>query len=282
MLLACLTLFIPPQYVAAPFVGSVTDPPGSIALKTKLRDTWNSGRGAVNGWLSAPNAVIAEVTGKAGFDSVTIDLQHGLNDYQAALAMLQALAASDSTPMARVPWLEPGIIMKLLDAGALGIICPMVNTQADAGRLVHYANYAPVGTRSFGPTRAMLVYGAGYVAKANDTVVTLAMVETAEALENVEAIAQTPGLTGVYIGPSDLALSMGHTPKLDPEEPAVVEAVGRILEACKDAGIRCGIHCLAPSYAKRMLDTGFDLVTLGSDIRLYSAACASAIAEARA
>ena len=98
-----LTLFIPPQYVAAPFVGFVADPPGSIALKTKLRDTWNSGRGAVNGWLSSPNAVIAEVTGKAGFDSVTIDLQHGLNDYQAALAMLQALAASDSTPMARVP-----------------------------------------------------------------------------------------------------------------------------------------------------------------------------------
>ena len=104
------------------------------------------------------NAVIAEVTGKAGFDSVTIDLQHGLNDYQVALAMLQALAASDSTPMARVPWLEPGIIMKLLDAGALGIICPMVNTRADAERLVHYAKYAPAGTRSFGPTRAMLVH----------------------------------------------------------------------------------------------------------------------------
>ena len=250
-------------------------------MKTKLRDTWNDGRGAVNGWLSAPNAVIAEVTGKAGFDSVTIDLQHGLNDYQAALAMLQALAASDSTPMARVPWLEPGIVMKLLDAGALGIICPMVNTRDDAERLVAYANYAPAGTRSFGPTRAMLAYGSDYVSKANDTVATLAMVETAEALANVEAIARTPGLTGVYIGPSDLALSMGHTPKLDPDEPAVVEAVGRILAACKEAGIRCGIHCLAPSYAKRMLDMGFDLVTLGSDIRIYSAACASAIAEAR-
>ena len=250
-------------------------------MKTTLRDTWNAGRGAVNGWLSAPNAVIAEVTGKAGFDSVTIDLQHGLNDYQAALAMLQALAASDSTPMARVPWLEPGIIMKLLDAGALGIICPMVNSRADAERLVRYANYAPTGTRSFGPTRAMLVHGADYVSKANDTVITLAMVETAEAFANVEAIARTPGLTGVYIGPSDLALSMGHPPKLDPEEPAVVEAVGRILGACKDAGIRCGIHCLAPSYARRMLDQGFDLVTLGSDIRIYSAACASAIAEAR-
>ena len=253
-----------------------------ITLKTKLRDIWNAGQGGVNAWLSTPSPVTAEVTGQAGFDSVTIDLQHGLNDYQAALSMLQTLAASDSTPMARAPWLEPGIIMKLLDAGALGIVCPMVNTRADAERLVHYANYAPVGTRSFGPTRAMLAYGADYVSKANDAVITLAMVETAEALGNVEEIAKTPRLTGVYIGPSDLALSMGHAPKLDPDEPVVVDAVKRILDACKDAGIRCGIHCLAPSYAKRMLGMGFDLVTLGSDIRLYSAACACALAETRA
>ena len=250
-------------------------------MKTKLRDTWSAGRAGINAWLATPSPITAEVTGKAGFDSVTIDLQHGLNDYQVALFMLQALAASDSTPMARVPWLEPGIIMKLLDAGALGIVCPMVNTRADAERLVHYANYAPVGTRSFGPTRAMLTYGADYASKANDTVITFAMVETSEALENVEAIVQTPGLTGIYIGPSDLALSMGHTPKLDPDEPAVVDAVKHILKACKDAGIRCGMHCMAASYAKRMLGLGFDLVTLGSDIRLYSAACAGAIAEAR-
>ena len=250
-------------------------------MKTRLRDTWNAGKGGVNAWLSSPGPATAEITGHAGFDSVTIDLQHGLNDYQAALSMLQALAASDATPMARAPWLEPGIIMKLLDAGALGIVCPMVNTRADAERLVHYASYAPAGTRSFGPTRAMLVYGADYVSKANDTVVTLAMVETAEALGNVEEIAKTPGLTGVYIGPSDLALSMGHPPKLDPDEPAVVEAIGRILDACKDAGVRCGIHCLAPSYAKRMLGLGFDLVTLGSDLRLYGAACANALAETR-
>ena len=162
-------------------------------MKTKLRDTWGAGQGAVNAWLSTPSPVTAEITGKAGFDSVTVDLQHGLNDYQVALFMLQALATSDSTPMARVPWLEPGIIMKLLDAGALGIICPMINTREDAERLVHYANYAPVGTRSFGPTRAVIAYGADYASRANDVVVTFAMVETTEALANVEAIASTPG-----------------------------------------------------------------------------------------
>ena len=277
---ARLTLFPRALYVAPAFTesGSATR---SIALKTRLRDTWSAGQGAVNAWLSTPSPITAEVTGKVGFDSVTIDLQHGLNDYQAAMFMLQALVASDSTPMARPPWLEPGIIMKLLDAGALGIICPMINTRADAERLVHYANYAPVGTRSFGPIRAALIYGADYASKANDAVITLAMVETTESLGNVEEIVKTPGLTGVYIGPSDLALSMGHAPKLDPDEPAVVDAIKRILDACKDAGIRCGIHCLAPSYANRMLGMGFDLVTLGSDIRLYSTACERALAEAR-
>ncbi len=250
-------------------------------MKTMLRDIWNSGRGAVNGWLSARNAVIAEVTGKAGFDSETIDPQYGRNDYQAALAVLQALAVGDLTPTARVPWLKPGIIMKLLDAEALGIICPMVNTRADAERLVHYANHTPAGRQSFGPTLAMRVHGTDYVSRANGAEVTLAMVETAEALDSVEAINTTPGLAGVDIGPSDLSLSMGHTPKLDPEEPAVIDAARHILDACRTAGVRCGIHCLAPSYANRMLGIGFDLVTLGSDIRLYSAACASAIAGAR-
>jgi 4-hydroxy-2-oxoheptanedioate aldolase len=255
--------------------------PEEAELKTKLRDTWAAGGAGVNGWCSIPNAVTAEITGMAGLDSVTIDLQHGLNDYQIALSMLQALAASDSTPMARAPWLEPGIIMKLLDAGALGIICPMINTRADAEKLVHYANYAPVGTRSFGPTRAVMAYGADYASKANDTVITLAMVETTEALGNLDDIVSTPGLTGVYIGPSDLSLSMGCTPKLDQDDPAVIAEMDRILAAAKGAGIRAGIHCLAPSYAKQMIAKGFDLVTISSDVRIYSAALAAALAETR-
>ena len=135
-------------------------------MKTRLRDTWNAGSAGLNAWLSMPGSVSAEITARQDLDAVTIDLQHGLSDYQAALGMLQATEPGSATPMARVPWLEPGIIMKLLDAGALGIICPMVNTPADAENLVRYAHYAPRGTRSFGPTRALMTYGADYPGQA--------------------------------------------------------------------------------------------------------------------
>lgn len=251
-------------------------------MHNRLRSAWDNAQTAINAWLSIPSSVTAELVCKQDFDSVTVDLQHGLNDYQTALTMLQAMSASDVTPMARVPWLEPGIIMKLLDAGALGIICPMVNQRSDAEALVSYSHYAPVGQRSFGPTRAAVAHGTDYYRKANDAVVILAMIETAQALENVAEITRTPHLTGVYIGPSDLGLSMGYEPKLDQEEPAVFDAIERILAAAHEAGIRAGIHCLTTAYAKRMSELGFDLVTLGSDLRLFTAAHANAVSEMRA
>ena len=251
-------------------------------MNNRLRDCWSKGNGAVNGWLSMPNTISAEITARQDFDSITIDLQHGLNDYQAALGMLQALEVGNATPMARVPWLEPGIIMKLLDAGALGIICPMINTPEDAQNLVRYASYAPRGARSFGPTRAVMAHGADYASKANGEVVTFAMIETVQAMHNLDAIVATPDLSGVYIGPSDLSLSMGHTPKLDQDEPPVVEAIKTILAAAKKAGIRAGIHCISTDYARKMIKLGFDLVTIGgSDIRIYSAAVAERVAAMR-
>ena len=250
-------------------------------MKTRLIDTWAAGKAAINAWLAIPNTVTAELTARADLDSVTVDLQHGLIDYQAALLMLQALSASGVTPMARAPWLEPGIIMKLLDAGALGIICPMINTAEDAEDLVRYTRYAPRGVRSFGPTRAAVIYGAQFWAQANDTVVTFAMIETAEALENLDAIVSTPDLSGVYIGPSDLSLSMGHIPKLDHDQPEVLAAIGRICEAAHRAGIKAGIHCLSPAYAKTMIEAGFDLVTVGSDFRIYATALNDAVTAVR-
>ena len=248
-------------------------------MQNKLRSLWKEDTAAVNAWLGIPSTVTAEIVAHQGFDSITVDLQHGINDYSTAVPMLQAIAASDATPMARVPWLEPGIIMKLLDAGALGIVCPMINTPEDADRFVRYCRYAPDGERSFGPVRAGLLHGPAYVSQANESVITLAMVETGQALAKVGEIVRTPGLTGVYIGPSDLALSLGYEAKLDPTETVVVDAVKRILEAAKEAGIRAGMHCLAPAYARDMLALGFDLVTMGTDVRLFTAAYAGAMAE---
>ena len=251
-------------------------------MKNNVREIWAKDRAVVNGWLSIPSTVTAEIKARAGFDSLTVDLQHGLNDYQSALTLLQTVSIGESTPLARVPWLEPGIVGKLLDAGAAGLICPMINSAEEAAALVRYSLYAPEGERSFGPTRAIFEHGSDYATEANKQIVTLAMIETTRALEELDAIVATPGLTGVYIGPSDLSLSMGYTPKLDQDEPAVVAAIERILATAKGAGLRAGIHCLAPSYAKKMIDLGFDLVTLGSDIRLLSSATAAALEEVRA
>ena len=146
----------------------------------------------------------------AGFDSLTVDMQHGLSHFESAVPMFQAISTTDTVPLARVPWNEPGIIMKLLDAGCYGIICPMINSADEAAAFVGACRYPPHGYRSYGPTRAALYAGADYAAHANEEVLTLAMIETKAGLENLEAIVQTPGLDAVYVGPADLSQSLGR------------------------------------------------------------------------
>ena len=246
-----------------------------------LRDCWAKKKGAINAWCSIPSAVTAEMMSMNDFDSITIDMQHGLVDYQVALNMLQVISGSGKTPMVRVPWNEPGIIMKSLDAGALGIICPMINTPEDAISFVDASRYEPEGHRSSGPTRALMVHGPNYHDEANDKIISLAMIETVEALENVEKIAAIDGLTGIYIGPSDLSISMGLKPGLDRVEPEMIDAINKIYNACKNNNIRVGIHCLSPSYLKEKLSNGFDLATLASDVRIYAEGISNKIKEAR-
>lgn len=254
-------------------------------IKNKVKLAWAEGRPVVNGWLSVGNPFTAEIMAAAGFDSLTIDLQHGFLDYSEARMMLQAIRASGVTPIARAPWREPGVIMKLLDAGAYGIICPMVNTSEEAADLVAMVRYPPRGYRSFGPTRANFSAGGNYAAEANDEIIVLAMIETAEACENVDAICATPGLDGVYIGPSDLTLGVANgrlAPGLDRREPEMVETIGRILGAARGAGIRAAIHCGSREYAAEAVARGFDMVTIGTDVLLLSGAAKGAVAEMRA
>ena len=182
---------------------------------------------AINGWCSIPSMVTAEIVARAGYDTVTVDLQHGLIDYQMALAMLQAVDGQGMPTLCRVPWNEPGIIMKALDAGFTGIICPMINTKEEAERFAASCRYAPAGARSFGPTRAMQVHGGDYARTANQFIATFAMIETAQAMENLDAILAVEGIDAVYIGPADLGLSLGFAPTLLPE-PAVLEAIATI------------------------------------------------------
>lgn len=249
--------------------------------ENNLRAIWKRGGAVVNGWLGIPSGVSAENMAQAGWDSLTVDLQHGLVDYQAAVAMFQAITTTPTVPMARVPWNEPGIIMKLLDAGSYGIICPMINTRAEAEAFVGACRYAPDGYRSFGPLRATWYAGADYVKGANSTVLAFAMIETTKALGNLDEIMSTPGLDGIYIGPSDLGLSMGREAKLDQTDPVVVEAIQKILAAANKHGIVPGIHCGSTDYARKAIGWGFKLTTIMADNALLATAARAAVAAMR-
>jgi 4-hydroxy-2-oxoheptanedioate aldolase len=253
-------------------------------IRNRLKELWAEGKPAINGWLSVGNPFTAEIMAAQGYDSLCIDIQHGALDYPDALPMLQAMRASGVVPLVRVPWLEPGIIMKALDAGALGIICPMVNTARQAAEFVSYMRYPPRGQRSFGPTRVGIAAGAGYGARANDEVLAFAMVETAEAMENLEAIAATPGLDGIYVGPADLTLGLHQgrlAPGFDREEPDMIEALKRIVAACKAAGTTAALHCGTPDYAARAIEWGFSMTTVASDVRLLAAAAGASVKRFR-
>ena len=239
--------------------------------ENKLRTLWQAGGAAVNGWLAVPNSFSAEVMAHQGWDTLTIDLQHGVVDYQAMVTMLQAISTTPTVPVVRVPWLEPGILMKALDAGAYAIICPMVNTREDAQKLVAYTHYAPRGTRSFGPVRATLYGGADYPVHANKTIVAFAMIETAQALDNLDDILSVEGLDAVYVGPSDLALALGCKPDFDNPDPKAAQAIDHILARAKAHGVTAGVHNGLPEVAKARAAKGFRFVTVSSDARLMAA-----------
>jgi 4-hydroxy-2-oxoheptanedioate aldolase len=249
-----------------------------------LKRLWAEGRPALNGWCSIGNPFTAEIMAAQGFDSVTVDMQHGALDYSHLLPMLQAMRASGATLLARVPWLEPGIVMKALDAGAYGIIAPMVNGAADAARLVSCVRYPPLGQRSFGPTRATYAAGADYAAGANAEILAFAMIETADGMANLDAIAATPGLDGLYVGPADLTLSLTQgrlAPGFDRQEPEMLDAIRAIAAACRRNGIRAGLHCGTPEYAAQAAGWGYDLLTVGGDARFLAAAAGAAVAGFR-
>jgi len=241
-------------------------------MANAVKAAWRAGRPTVNGWLAIPSGFSAEVMAQAGFESLTVDMQHGVQDYQSAVECFRGIEARGALPMARVPWLEPGIIGKVLDAGAMGVICPMINSPAECRALVDACRYpAPgnTGKRSFGPIRAgtLGVYGegAGYFASANDDVAVIAMIETAHALEGLDAILDTPGLDAIYIGPSDLGISLGLGPKMDREEPEMLRHYERLVRAARDRNLGIGIHCATGAYCKRAFGMGFTFATPNSD-----------------
>jgi len=239
--------------------------------KNKLKKIFSEGKAVVNGWLQIPNSFSAEVMAHQGWDSLTIDMQHGAIDYPNALQMLQGISTTDVVPMARVNWNEPGQIMKILDAGVYGIICPMVSNRKEAEKFVQACLYPPKGYRSFGPIRGLLYGGPDYGKHANTEILKFAMIETKESLDKLDEIMSTPGLDGIYIGPADLSLAIGAEPGFDKEEKdPTYSVIMKILEHAKKNKIIPGIHNATPEYAEKMIKKGFQLVTVASDQRFMS------------
>jgi 4-hydroxy-2-oxoheptanedioate aldolase len=236
--------------------------------KNVIREALVRGESVLNGWLAIPSTLPAELMAGQGWDSVCIDMQHGLVDYTDAVPMLQAISTKDVTPLVRVPGNDAAIIGKVLDAGAFGIICPMINTAEEARAFVSACRYPPLGKRSVGPIRASLYGGSDYFDKANDTILTLAMVETDEAVRNIDEILATPGLDGIFVGPSDLSVSMGHKPGFDPRFPDVYDTIKRLPAIVKKHKRIAGIHVGSVQYHKEMLDAGYTFITYLSDFRM--------------
>ena len=246
--------------------------------KNPLKKIIKDGKAIINGWLQIPNSFSAEVMSQQGWDSLTIDMQHGVIDYPNALQMLQAISTTETTPMARVNWNESGQIMKILDAGSYGVICPMVSNKEQAEKFVQACMYPPKGYRSYGPIRGLMYGGADYGDHANDEILKIAMIETKEALEKLDEIMSTSGVDGIYIGPADLSLAIGEKPGFDrPENTKAYSEILRILEHAKKNNIFAGIHNGTPEYATKMIEKGFNFVTIASDLRALSAGAKSVV-----
>ena len=246
-----------------------------------IRQKIAAGQPVINGWLAIPSSYSAEVIGHQGFDSVTVDLQHGMIGIDAALPMFQALSATPAIPLARVPWNDPAQIMRLLDSGAYGIICPMISTVSDAADFVSACRYPPLGQRSFGPARASLYGGADYFPQANKEILTLAMIETQAGLDNLEQILSLQGLDGIYVGPNDLALALHSTPKSESDDPVVMEAIEHIRVRALAHGKIAGIFCSSGEAAAMRIKQGFQMVTPGNEAGLMAAAAKAAVTIAR-
>lgn len=253
----------------------------SLMKPNPLREIWAEGRTAFGVWAMTPDAFVAELVARTGYDYLCVDGQHGLADFAAMLSIFQATDATGAAPLTRVLANDSGAIGRALDAGARGVIVPLVNDAEEAARAVAACRYPPEGIRSYGPVRATEITGSKSTEDLAGEVLCFVMVETREGLEKVEEIAATPGLDGIYVGPADLALSLGLAPTLEITENAHVEAVDRIRDACRRNGIVAGIHCGSGEWARKHAEAGFQVVTVTMDTKLLTEAARRELDVAR-
>lgn len=237
----------------------------------QARQRLAQGETVLNGWSVIPGGFLAEVMASLGWDALTIDMQHGPIGQTDMVAMLQAISTTAATPLVRLAANDPALIGQALDAGAMGLICPLINSPEEAASFVAACRYPPHGVRSSGATRAMIYAGPDYFKGGDEQVLKFAMIETSEALRRVEEIADTPGLDGLYVGPSDLSLALGGSQGFDKDGAAMVDAYRAVVAACRRRGITAGIHTASPAFASRMAEAGFRFITLVGDLNFILA-----------
>jgi 4-hydroxy-2-oxoheptanedioate aldolase len=229
-----------------------------------VKSMWRGNQITYGAWLSVPDAYAAETMAQIGFDWLCIDMQHGVIDYANAVSMLRAIGTTNTVPFVRVPWNEPGIIGKVLDAGAYGVIIPMVNSRAEAEAAVSACRYAPVGQRSYGPNRVTYYAGRDYFHEANEQIACIPMIETRQAVEKLDEILSVPGIDAIYVGPADLSITLGLEPRMD-NVGAFAEASTAIVAACVKHGVVAGIHANA-RVAPRHAQNGYQMITVAADV----------------
>lgn len=249
----------------------------AFTLARRLR----AGETVFSGWCSLPYPLVAETVGREGFPAVTLEGQHGLWDVSSLLTGIAAVRQGGAAPIVRVPVGDFALVSRALDFGAEGIIAPMINTPADARAFAAAAKFPPVGERSWGPHRVTALAGLAdqsvYLREANDHVITLAMIETRTALDNLEAILSTPGIDGLFLGPSDLSIALSDGKALDPLSRDVERELDRMVAAAAAAGKIPGAFCHTAERAAALAKRGVRFLAVTSDIAMLRAGAAAAL-----
>jgi 4-hydroxy-2-oxoheptanedioate aldolase len=251
-------------------------------MSDRVRDRWVAGEVALNAWSTFGGASAAGVLASAGFDAVTVDLQHGEHTLEGLADVAGAIERAGAVPCVRIGWNDPATVMRALDLGARGVICPMVDTAEDAAAFVHFCRYPPLGARSYGPVRSAFGTGRRQTDAANESALAFAQIETSEGWANVEAICATAGLDGVYVGPADLSLALGFESFADLSAPDMLDALDRVVAAASARGVVPGIHAPSVERAVEMARRGFRFVGAAGDVELLRAGAAESIERTRA
>ena len=245
-----------------------------------LKAAWERGEKTLGVWCTLPGSTHAEMVARQGVDYVCVDYQHGMIDHSVGVQMMQAILAGGAIPIARPGWNEPARIMQALDAGVAGVVVPMVNNASEATAAVAATRFPPRGSRSYGPVRAREVIGSADPATLED-VACMVMIETEQGIVNARSIIRTEGVTGVYIGPSDLGLAMGFTPGTYPHDERMLDFLRSVVDECREAGKVPGIQAANGDIARDYAELGFDMITIASDAPLLTGAVRSHLSRAR-